>query len=83
MIHAYAAKTQGGKLEPFEYEPGKLSAQEVEINVEYCGICHSDLAMINNEWGFSQYPAVPGHEIVATGCGFSILGEFVLKPLFV
>ncbi|KST61864.1 NADPH-dependent aldehyde reductase Ahr [Mastigocoleus testarum] len=66
MIHAYAAKTAGGKLEPFEYEPDPLKDEEVEINVEYCGICHSDLSMLNNEWGISQYPLVPGHEVVGT-----------------
>ncbi|MBD1823739.1 NAD(P)-dependent alcohol dehydrogenase [Cyanobacteria bacterium FACHB-DQ100] len=66
MIHAYAAKTAGGTLEPFEYDPGALKDQEVEINVEYCGICHSDLSMLKNEWGMSQYPAVAGHEVVGT-----------------
>ena len=66
MIHAYAAKTAGGTLEPFEYDPGVLKDEEVEINVEYCGICHSDLSMLNNDWGISQYPLVPGHEVVGT-----------------
>ena len=42
MIHAYAAKTAGGTLEPFEYDPGLLKDKFVEINVEYCGICYSD-----------------------------------------
>jgi len=64
MIKAYAAFEQGGTLKPFEYDPGKLDANEVEINVSYCGICHSDLSMVNNEWGFSAYPLVPGHEVV-------------------
>lgn len=66
MIHAYAAKTAGGALEPFEYDPGALKDEEVEINVEYCGICHSDLSMLKNEWGISQYPLVAGHEVVGT-----------------
>ncbi|MDJ0694019.1 NAD(P)-dependent alcohol dehydrogenase [Mastigocoleus sp. MO_188.B34] len=66
MIHAYAAKTAGGKLEPFEYDPGALKDEEVEINVEYCGICHSDVSMLNNDWGMTQYPLVPGHEVVGT-----------------
>jgi alcohol/geraniol dehydrogenase (NADP+) len=64
MIHGYAAQSPSGKLEPFEYDPGVLGAEEVEIQVEYCGICHSDLSMIDNEWGISQYPLVPGHEVV-------------------
>ncbi len=66
MIHAYAAKTVGAALEPFEYDPGVLKAQQVEINVEYCGLCHSDLSMLKNDWGISRYPFVPGHEVVGT-----------------
>lgn len=64
MIKAYAATEPGGKLEPFEYEPGPLQPEQVEITVEYCGICHSDLSMLDNEWGISQYPLVPGHEVI-------------------
>lgn len=66
MIRAYAAQQPGGKLEPFEYDPGALGAQDVEIQVETCGICHSDLSMLDNEWGLTQYPFVPGHEVVGT-----------------
>jgi uncharacterized zinc-type alcohol dehydrogenase-like protein len=66
MIQAYAATEPKGRLEPFEYDPGPLGAGEVEINVEHCGICHSDISMINNEWGMTQYPFVPGHEIIGT-----------------
>lgn len=64
MIKAYAATEAGGKLEPFEYDPGSLQDTQVEINVEYCGICHSDLSMLDNEWGISNYPFVPGHEVI-------------------
>ncbi|PZV11635.1 MAG: alcohol dehydrogenase [Leptolyngbya sp.] len=64
MIHAYAAHEPGGELKPFEYELGALGDQEVDIQVEYCGICHSDLSMLDNEWGITQYPFVPGHEVV-------------------
>lgn len=63
-IQAYAAHEAGGKLQPFEYELGSLKSDEVEIDVEYCGICHSDLSMLKNEWGFTQYPIVPGHEVI-------------------
>ncbi|MDH5479987.1 MAG: NAD(P)-dependent alcohol dehydrogenase [Nitrosomonas sp.] len=66
MIKAYAALKPGDQLQPFEYSPGPLGAEDVEIAVEYCGICHSDLSMLNNEWGITQYPFVPGHEIVGT-----------------
>ena len=64
MINAYAAHEPKGELQKFEYDPGPLSGKEIEIDVDYCGICHSDLSMIDNEWGFSQYPLVPGHEVV-------------------
>jgi uncharacterized zinc-type alcohol dehydrogenase-like protein len=66
MIKAYAVFEAGGELQPFEYDPGPLKAHEVEINVEHCGICHSDLSMMDNEWGITQYPLVPGHEVVGT-----------------
>ncbi|MEQ8385581.1 MAG: NAD(P)-dependent alcohol dehydrogenase [Coleofasciculus sp. A1-SPW-01] len=66
MIKAYAAHEPGGQLQPFEYDPGTLGDEEVEIKVEYCGICHSDLSMLDNEWGMTEYPFVPGHEVVGT-----------------
>ena len=62
-FQAYAAFTQSAKLQPFEYNPGPLRDEQVEIQVEYCGICHSDLSMLDNEWGQSTYPLVPGHEV--------------------
>lgn len=62
-IRAYAAKEANGKLKELEYDPGELGADEVEIRVEYCGLCHSDLSMWGNDWGMSQYPFVPGHEV--------------------
>lgn len=74
MIQAYAAKSAGEKLEEFEYDPGELGRDEVEIDVEYCGVCHSDLSMWKNDWGMSAYPLVPGHEVVGT---VSKLGENV------
>jgi uncharacterized zinc-type alcohol dehydrogenase-like protein len=43
---------------------GPLGAEEVEVKVENCGLCHSDLSVLNNDWGFSQFPAVLGHEVV-------------------
>jgi uncharacterized zinc-type alcohol dehydrogenase-like protein len=71
-IHAWAAPKQGGLLEPFDFDPGPLGSDEVEIAVEYCGICHSDLSMLDNEWGMTGYPFVPGHEAVGRVVG---LGE--------
>jgi uncharacterized zinc-type alcohol dehydrogenase-like protein len=63
-IHALAARQASGPLEPFSYDPGPLGDEQVEIEVLYCGICHSDVAMLNNEWYMSQYPFVPGHEAI-------------------
>ena len=63
-IRAYAAHQAHGPLQPFEYDPGALGPDQVEIKVKSCGICHSDVAMLNNDWGFSSYPLVAGHEIV-------------------
>ena len=65
-IHAYAAKAPKTPLQPFEFEPGELGPDQVEIKVTHCGICHSDLSMLDNEWGMSQFPLVPGHEAVGT-----------------
>ncbi len=64
IIQAYAAETAGGELKPFEYKVGDLHHEEVEIDVTHCGICHSDLSMLHNHWGMTQYPFVPGHEVV-------------------
>ncbi|MDE2387669.1 MAG: NAD(P)-dependent alcohol dehydrogenase [Betaproteobacteria bacterium] len=66
MIKAYAALEPGSKLQPFEYDPGELGNHDVDIAVEFCGICHSDLSMLHNDWGITQYPFVPGHEIIGT-----------------
>jgi alcohol/geraniol dehydrogenase (NADP+) len=63
-IKAYAAREPGGKLEPFEFNAGKLRPEQVEIKVSHCGICHSDLSMRDNEWQMTVYPFVPGHEAV-------------------
>jgi len=63
-IQAYAALEAGAELVPFSYDPGPIGAHEVEIEISSCGLCHSDVSMINNDWRASRYPLVPGHEIV-------------------
>lgn len=65
-IRAFAAQEPKGELKPFEYDPGALGDEHVEIAVSHCGICHSDLSMLDNDWGMSKYPFVPGHEVVGT-----------------
>jgi len=64
QIQGLAAHAAGAELLPFKYDPGKIGPQEVDIAVSHCGICHSDLHLISNDWGISQYPFIPGHEIV-------------------
>ncbi|HBR7112370.1 TPA: alcohol dehydrogenase catalytic domain-containing protein, partial [Klebsiella pneumoniae] len=51
IIKSYAAKEAGADLSLWEYDAGELQPEDVEVEVEYCGICHSDLSMIDNEWG--------------------------------
>ena len=70
-IQGWAAHGAKRKLEPFSYDAGLLGPEEVEIAVEYCGLCHSDISILNNDWGLSRYPVVPGHEaagrVIAAG----------------
>src|ERR1700761_6598379 len=61
---AYGALRPNGPLEPFSFDPGPLGPEQVEIKVSHCGICHSDLSMLDNDWGMSTFPLVPGHEAV-------------------
>lgn len=63
-IKAYAATAAKSPLTPFEYTPGPLGDEQVDIAVTYCGVCHSDLSMLDNDWGMSVYPLVGGHEVV-------------------
>ncbi|NOX36801.1 MAG: NAD(P)-dependent alcohol dehydrogenase [Calditrichaeota bacterium] len=64
---AYAASEPGARLEAISLPlPDQLRPFEVDIQVEYCGICHSDVHLIDNDWGISAYPLVPGHEVVGT-----------------
>ena len=74
MIKAYAAPQAGKPFEPFEYDPGELGPDDVEIEVKYCGLCHSDLSMLDNDWDMTQYPFVGGHEVSGT---VAAVGEHV------
>ena len=64
ITHAYAAQNAQAKLAPFDYKPRELRAHDVQIEVLFCGVCHSDLHQARNEWKNTIYPVVPGHEIV-------------------
>ncbi len=63
-FRGWAVKAAKQKLEPISYDPGPLGPEDVEIEVAHCGLCHSDLSVLNNEWGNAIYPAVLGHEAV-------------------
>ena len=66
MIKAmgYAAKHAFSRLKPLEFEREEAGADEVEIEVLYCGVCHSDVHQAENDWGNTVYPCMPGHEVV-------------------
>lgn len=63
-IKSYAAMNPKEKLQLFSYEPKPLSPHEIEVTITHSGVCHTDLNLIDNDWGISQYPLVPGHEII-------------------
>ena len=63
-IRAYAALSQGSTPELWQYEPRMPRADDVSIEILYCGVCHSDIHFVENDWGMSEYPVVPGHEII-------------------
>lgn len=65
-IRGYATHAAGAELLSYRYEVGELGADEVEIRISHCGICRSDLHLIDNDWQISKFPFVPGHEIVGT-----------------
>lgn len=62
----WAAKDSSGLLSPFHFSRRETGDGDVTIKILYCGVCHSDLHNVKNEWGFTMYPVVPGHEIVGT-----------------
>lgn len=63
-IQGLAAHAAGAELLPLRYTPGDLGPNEIEVRISHCGICHSDIHLIDNDWGISRYPFIPGHEIV-------------------
>jgi uncharacterized zinc-type alcohol dehydrogenase-like protein len=63
-VLGYAAKAAGQPLEPFEYAPPELGEYDVRVSVILCGVCHTDIHAVDNYYGITTYPFVPGHEIV-------------------
>ena len=63
-VTGYAAKHSFSRLKKYEFEREEAKGHEVEIEIEFCGVCHSDIHQVKNEWSNTVYPCVPGHEIV-------------------
>jgi uncharacterized zinc-type alcohol dehydrogenase-like protein len=63
-FHGWASMNAKGRLEPFSYKVPDIGPEQVQIRVESCGICHSDLSMIDNDWGMTAYPLIAGHEAI-------------------
>lgn len=61
---AYAAPSAKAPLAPFRFERRELRDNDVHIEIHYCGVCHSDVHQVRDEWGRGMFPMVPGHEIV-------------------
>lgn len=65
-VRAYAAQSTTSGLAPHAIERRSPRRDDVGIRIDYCGICHSDIHFVHDDWGMSVYPIVPGHEIVGT-----------------
>ncbi len=61
---SYAAYNDSDALKPYDFNRRDIGPNDVQIDILYCGVCHSDIHMAHNDWGMSVYPLVPGHEIV-------------------
>jgi uncharacterized zinc-type alcohol dehydrogenase-like protein len=64
LTHAYAAQSKTSGLAPWQYEPRLPRPDDVSIDILYCGVCHTDIHFVENDWGMTIYPVVPGHEII-------------------
>jgi len=58
-IRGLAVHAAGAQLVPYHYEPGELKTNEVEVRISHCGVCHSDIHLIDNDWGLSKFPFIP------------------------
>ena len=66
LVSCYAAHAADGPLKPHQITRRATGAKDVHIDIEFCGVCHTDIHYAKNDWGRSNYPIVPGHEIVGT-----------------
>ncbi len=60
----YAACSANEELKPFDFDRREVGPKDVQIKIDYCGVCHSDIHMAHNDWGMTEYPIVVGHEII-------------------
>ncbi|MEX0421240.1 NAD(P)-dependent alcohol dehydrogenase [Spiribacter pallidus] len=76
QANAYAAQSEQSVLAPHTIERRALRPDDVAIAIDYCGVCHTDIHFAQNDWGMTQYPVVPGHEIVGrvTAVGSAVSG---------
>ncbi|WP_213807298.1 NAD(P)-dependent alcohol dehydrogenase [Granulicella sp. dw_53] len=65
-IHGLAVHAAGAQLLPYKYDPGELKANEVEVKISHCGVSYCDVHLIDNDWGVSKYPFIPGHEVIGS-----------------
>lgn len=63
-VHAYAAQDSKADLKPFDIDRREVKNNDVQIEIDYCGVCHSDIHTVRNDWENTRYPVVPGHEII-------------------
>jgi len=75
-VNAFAAYSSDTPLAPFSFSRRTPGPHDVQIDIQYCGVCHSDIHQVRNEWGGSTFPMVPGHEIVGKVIA---VGEHVTK----
>ena len=75
-VKSYAARSESSGLAPFSYQPRTPRADDVVIEIDYCGVCHTDIHFAQNDWGRTLYPVVPGHEIIGrvTAVGSDVRG---------
>ena len=73
---AYAAHKPNSNLVAHSIKRRQVGKKDVQIEIDYCGVCHTDLHFVNNDWGMTEYPVVPGHEIVGR---ISTVGNDVTK----
>ena len=64
IIKSYSASGPKARVIPTNIERRPVGPNDVQIAIEHCGVCHTDIHFVNNDWGMTNYPVVPGHEIV-------------------